>query len=106
MLSHSLCSNFKLYKSTIIKYLDKCHMKDTITAFNRFVFKDRRLDHNSQQAEEGKIIEISNDFSDSSRSDKEPFEAQGVNVQSNSELTPTPSLLMSLLKSLLTVLEQ
>ncbi len=66
-------------------------MKDTITAFNQFVFKDRSLDHNSQRAKEGKIIEIPNDFSDSSRSDKEPFEAQGVNVQSNSELTPTPS---------------
>ncbi len=65
-------------------------MKDTIAAFNRFVFKDRSLNHNSQQAEEGEIIEIPNDFSDSSGSDEEPFEAQEVNVQSNSELTPTP----------------
>ncbi|PBK84235.1 hypothetical protein ARMGADRAFT_1037361 [Armillaria gallica] len=84
-------ADFKLYKSTIIKYLDKRHMKDTVTAFNRFVFKDWSLDHNSQRAEEGEIIEIPNDFSDSSGSDEESFEAQGVNVQSNSELTPTPS---------------
>ncbi|KAK0238764.1 hypothetical protein EDD85DRAFT_755373, partial [Armillaria nabsnona] len=34
-------ADFKLYKSTIIKYLDKRHMKDTIAAFNQFVFKDR-----------------------------------------------------------------
>ncbi|KAK0218428.1 hypothetical protein EDD85DRAFT_797558 [Armillaria nabsnona] len=83
-------ADFKLYKSTIIKYLDKRHMKDTVAAFNRFVFKDRSLDHNSQRAKEGEIIEIPNDFSNSSGSDEEPFEVQGVNVQSNSELTPTP----------------
>ncbi|KAK0191530.1 hypothetical protein F5146DRAFT_1001333 [Armillaria mellea] len=40
-------ADFKLYKSTIIKYLNKCHMKDTDTAFNQFVFKDQGLDHNS-----------------------------------------------------------
>ncbi|KAK0219572.1 hypothetical protein EDD85DRAFT_961055 [Armillaria nabsnona] len=53
--------------------------------------QDQSLDHNSQRAKEGEIIEIPNDFSDSSGSDEEPFEAQEVNVQSNSELTPTPS---------------
>ncbi|KAK0478042.1 hypothetical protein EDD18DRAFT_1114372 [Armillaria luteobubalina] len=82
-------ADFKLYKSTIIKYLNKHHMKDTIAAFNQFVFEDRGLDHNNQRAEDDEIIEIPNDFSDSSGSDKEPFEVQGVNTQSNSELAPT-----------------
>ncbi|KAK0492587.1 hypothetical protein EDD18DRAFT_1357859 [Armillaria luteobubalina] len=57
-------ANFKLYKSTIIKYLNKHHMKDTIAAFNQFVFEDQGLDHNK------------------------PFKVQGINVQSNSELIP------------------
>ncbi|KAK0493744.1 hypothetical protein EDD18DRAFT_1356205 [Armillaria luteobubalina] len=82
-------ANFKLYKSTIIKYLDKRHMKDTIAAFNQFVFEDWGLDHNSQPAKDDEIIEIPNDFSDSSGSDEEPFEVQGINVQSNLELVPT-----------------
>ena len=64
-------------------------MKDTIAAFNQFVFKDRGLDPNSQRTEEGEIIEIPNDFSNDCGSDEDPFEVQGVNVQSNSELTPT-----------------
>ncbi|KAK0489600.1 hypothetical protein EDD18DRAFT_1359488 [Armillaria luteobubalina] len=84
-------ADFKLYKFTIIKYLDKRHMKDTITAFNQFVFEDQGLDHNSQQAEDDEIIEIPNDFSDSSGSDEEPFEVQGINVQSNLELVPASS---------------
>ncbi|KAK0501983.1 hypothetical protein EDD18DRAFT_1100478 [Armillaria luteobubalina] len=41
-------ADFKLYKSTIIKYLNKCHMKDTVATFNQFVFEDRGLDHNNQ----------------------------------------------------------
>ncbi|KAK0482014.1 hypothetical protein EDD18DRAFT_1112815 [Armillaria luteobubalina] len=81
-------ADFKLYKSTIIKYLNKRHMKDTIATFNQFVFEDRGLDHNNQQAEDDEIIEIPNNFSDSSGSGEEPFEVQGVNTQSNSELAP------------------
>ncbi|KAK0460785.1 hypothetical protein IW261DRAFT_1428840 [Armillaria novae-zelandiae] len=83
--------DFKLYKSTIVKYFDKHHMKDTVTAFNQFVFQDRGLDRNSLPAEEGETIEIGNDFSGSSRSDEEPFEVQGVNDHFNSEFTPGPA---------------
>ncbi|KAK0483352.1 hypothetical protein IW261DRAFT_1561159 [Armillaria novae-zelandiae] len=83
--------DFKLYKSTIIKYFDKRHMKDTVTAFNQFVFQDHGLDRNSLPAEEGETIEIGNDFSGSSRSDEEPFEVQGVNDHFNSEFAPGPA---------------
>ncbi|KAK0471473.1 hypothetical protein IW261DRAFT_1571983 [Armillaria novae-zelandiae] len=83
--------DFKLYKSTIVKYFDKRHMKDTVAAFNQFVFQDRGLDRNSLPAEEGETIEIGNDFSGSSGSDEEPFEVQGVNDHFNSEFAPGPA---------------
>ncbi|KAK0490116.1 hypothetical protein EDD18DRAFT_1358753 [Armillaria luteobubalina] len=79
-------ADFKLYKSTIIKYLDKRHMKDTVATFNQFVFEDWGLDHNSLMRSPSKCKEsMSNPIRNS---------------------YPPPALQMSPLKSLLAVLEQ
>ncbi|KAK0472377.1 hypothetical protein IW261DRAFT_1570966 [Armillaria novae-zelandiae] len=82
-------ADFKFYKMTIIKNLNKTHMVETIAAFNRCLFDGRGSNCGDQsRSNEYEIIDIGNVFTDSSGSDDDPFDVQVVDgtIACNSEL--------------------
>ncbi|KAK0480486.1 hypothetical protein EDD18DRAFT_1113466 [Armillaria luteobubalina] len=85
----SYATDFKFYKMTIIKNLNKTHMVETIATFNHYLFEGRGSYHGNQScSNECEIIDIGNIFTDSSRSDDDPFDMQVVDetIAHNSEL--------------------
>ncbi|KAK0186790.1 hypothetical protein F5146DRAFT_1004856 [Armillaria mellea] len=82
-------ADFKFYKMTIIKNLNETYMMETITMFNHHLFQGRGLNRGDQScSNEYKIIEIGNNFTDSSGSDDDPFDVQVIEntIACNSEL--------------------
>ncbi|KAK0471906.1 hypothetical protein IW261DRAFT_1424714 [Armillaria novae-zelandiae] len=80
--------DFKFYKMTIIKNLNKTHMMETVSTFNCCLFEGRGSNHGDQShSDEYKIIDIGDVFTDSSGSDDDPFDVQVVNetIACNSE---------------------
>ncbi|KAK0471579.1 hypothetical protein IW261DRAFT_1425018 [Armillaria novae-zelandiae] len=81
--------DFKFYKMTIIKNLNKTHMVETIATFNQCLFDGRGSNRGDQScSDEYEIIDVGNIFTDSSGSDDDPFDVQVVDrtVACNSEL--------------------
>ncbi|KAK0471412.1 hypothetical protein IW261DRAFT_1425222 [Armillaria novae-zelandiae] len=80
--------DFKFYKMTIIKNLNKTHMMETVAAFNHCLFEGRGSNRGDQScSDEYEIIDIGDVFTDSSGSDDDPFDVQVVDetIAHNSE---------------------
>ncbi|KAK0487672.1 hypothetical protein IW261DRAFT_1558725 [Armillaria novae-zelandiae] len=81
-------ADFKFYKMTIIKNLNKTHMMETVAMFNRCLFEGRGSNRGDQScSDEYEIIDIGDVFTDSSGSDDDPFDVQVVDetIPRNSE---------------------
>ncbi|KAK0460751.1 hypothetical protein IW261DRAFT_1577575 [Armillaria novae-zelandiae] len=81
-------ADFKFYKMTIIKNLNKTHMMETVTSFNCCLFEGRGSNRGDQsRSDEYEIIDIGDVFTDSSGSDDNPFDVQVVDetIARNSE---------------------
>ncbi|KAK0477549.1 hypothetical protein IW261DRAFT_1565849 [Armillaria novae-zelandiae] len=81
-------TDFKFYKMTIIKNLNKTHMMETIATFNCCLFEGQGSNCGDQScSDEYEIIDIGDVFTDSSGSDDDPFDVQVVDetIAHNSE---------------------
>ncbi|KAK0462145.1 hypothetical protein IW261DRAFT_1428213 [Armillaria novae-zelandiae] len=81
-------ADFKFYKMTIIKNLNKTHMMETVATFNCCLFEGRGSNRGDQsRSDEYEIIDIGDVFTDSSGSDDDPFDVQVVDetIPRNSE---------------------
>ncbi|KAK0505525.1 hypothetical protein EDD18DRAFT_1098872 [Armillaria luteobubalina] len=88
-------ADFKFYKMTIVKNMNKSHMVDTVTVFNHYLFEGRRSNRSGNQlcSNEYETIDIGNDFTDSSGSDDEPLDVPQTkeNIVHDNELASAPT---------------